>query len=423
MSHHILLLVQLPDKSQRFLPENWHPHFCQCHILQGNAALIEVNVIHPESAPLHVDGSAQRQIVLSAKILGLVVGAILVQPGKIDVLAALPQLLGTVRPLVAGKADDRDGAQCCFFFQKFAAQKFTDFLRVICVKLKLTALFKTHQRIRVLLLQGVILGGSIQRQQCRVFLRLAVIMLQFFVRDADQFGEIQCLQLGFGQLLQTFVLPLVDQHFTQIPLHPIPNQINVDLNGDSLIGGMGVGDVDFGQVREVRFRIVFFLTKLPEQILCTGQGGIRLCADRRRGRVVFLLLVGQVTVGLDHQVDILFHLRPFQGDFLVVGVMVKFQSLPVVIHKTPASVQKIVGVPTNAVLLCQCFGTEFSVRLGLVQCHNALLATCKPRTMLTQFVLNFCLRQNKSGGRFFALRSVDFFDLLGFGGDVRIQKT
>ena len=25
--------------------------------------------------------------------------------------------------------------------------------------------------------------------------------------------------------------------------------------------------------------------------------------------------------GLDHQVDILFHLRPFQGDFLVVGII------------------------------------------------------------------------------------------------------
>jgi len=275
----------------------------------------------------------------------------------------------------------------------------------------------------VLLLQGVILGGSIQRQQCRVFLRLVVVVLQFFIRDADQFGEIQCLQLGFGQLLQTFVLPLVDQHFTQIPLHPIPNQINVDLNGDSLIGGMGVGDVDFGQVREVRFRIVFFLTKLPEQILCTGQGGIRLCADRRRGRVVFLLLVGQVTFGLDHQVDILFHLRPFQGDFLVVGVMVKFKSFSIMIYKTAAAIQKILRMSADAVLFRQCFSAEFAVRLGLVQRHNALLAARKSRTVLTQFVFNFSLRQNKSGGQFFALRSVDFFDLLGFGGDVRIQKT
>ena len=230
----------------------------------------------------------------------------------------------------------------------------------------------------MLLLQGIVLGGGIQRQQCRAFLRLAVIMLQFFVRNADQFRKIQSLQLGFGQIFQTFVLPLVDQHLAQIPLHTVSHQIHINLNGNILIGGMGVGDVDFSEIRKVRLGVVFFLTKLPNQVLCTGQGGIRLCADRRRGRVMFLFLIGQVTVGLDHQVDILFHLRPFQGDFLVVGVMVKFQSLPVVVDEASASVQKIVGVPTNAVLLCQCFGTEFAVRLGLVQRHNALFAACKP---------------------------------------------
>ena len=107
----------------------------------------------------------------------------------------------------------------------------------------------------------------------------------------------------------------------------------------------------------------------------------------------------------------------------MIRVVVKFKSFSIMIYKTAAAIQKIVGVPTDAVLLCQRLGTEFSVRLGLVQCHNALLATCKPRTMLTQFVLDFSLRQNKSGGRFFALRLVDFFNLLGFGGDGRIQKT
>ena len=138
---------------------------------------------------------------------------------------------------------------------------------------------------------------------------------------------------------------------------------------------------------------------------------------------MLLLLVGEVAVGLDHQVDILFHLRPFQGDFLVFGIMIKFQPLPVVVHKTSAAVQKIVGVPTDAVLLCQRLGTEAAVRLDLVQRHNALLAAHKSRTVPPQFVLNFSLRQNKSGGRFFALRLVDHFNLLGFGGDVRIQKT
>ena len=250
-----------------------------------------------------MDGSTQRQIILPAQILGLVVGAVLVQPGKIDVLAALPQLLGTVHPLVAGEAGDRNDAQCCFFFQKFA-----DLPGILTVKLKLSVLLKAHQRIRVLLLQGVVLGGGIQRQQCRVFVRLVVIMLQFLVRNADQFGKIQSLQLGFGQIFQTFVLPLVDQHLAQIPFHPVSHQIHVDLNGNILVGGVGVGNADLGQVGEVWLGIVFFLTKLPDQVFGMGQGSIWLYGDGHRGRVMLLFFVRQVTVGLHHQVDILFNL-------------------------------------------------------------------------------------------------------------------
>jgi hypothetical protein len=195
------------------------------------------------------------------------------------------------------------------------------------------------------------------------------------------------------------------------------------LNGNILIGGVGVGNADFSQIGKVRLGVVLLLTKLPDQVFGTSKLDIRLCADGRRERVMLLFSIRQVAVGLDHQVNILFHLRPFQGNFLVVEVMVKFQSLPVVVHKTPASVQKIVGVPADAVFLCQCLGTEVAVWPGLVQCHNALLAAHKSRTVLSQFVLNFSLRQNKSGGRFFALRSVNMFDLLGFGGDGGIQKT
>ena len=93
------------------------------------------------------------------------------------------------------------------------------------------------------------------------------------------------------------------------------------------------------------------------------------------------------------------------------------------VDESPAAVQKIVGVPTDSVLLCQCLGTESAVWLGLVQCHNTLLATLKPGAVLTQFVFDFSLRQNKSGGRFFALRLVDFFNLLDFGGNVGIKET
>ena len=58
--------------------------------------------------------------------------------------------------------------------------------------------------------------------------------------------------------------------------------------------------------------------------------------------------------------------------------MVKFHSSPVVVHKAPASVQKIVGVPTDAVLFRQCFSAEFAVGLCLVQFDDPLLTACKP---------------------------------------------
>ena len=103
--------------------------------------------------------------------------------------------------------------------------------------------------------------------------------------------------------------------------------------------------------------------------------------------------------------------------------MVKFQSSPVVVDEASTAVQKIVGVPTDAVLFCKRLGTEVTVRLCLVQFDDPLLAILKTGTMLAQFILNLGLRQNKSGGRFFALRSVDMFDLLGFGRNGGIQKT
>ena len=106
---------------------------------------------------------------------------------------------------------------------------------------------------------------------------------------------------------------------------------------------------------------------------------------------MLLFFVRQVTVGLDHQVDILFHLCPFQGDFLVVRIVVEFQPLPVVVDKAAAAVQKIVGVPTDAVFLCQCLGTELFVRLGLVQLNNSLLAILKAGAVFAQFMFDLCL--------------------------------
>ena len=80
-------------------------------------------------------------------------------------------------------------------------------------------------------------------------------------------------------------------------------------------------------------------------------------------------------------------------------------------------------MPTDAVFLCQCPGALLPVWQLLVELKNSLFAASIPGAVAAQFVFNFRPRQNKSGGRFFALRLVYILDLLGFGGDVRIQKT
>lgn len=141
------------------------------------------------------------------------------------------------------------------------------------------------------------------------------------------------------------------------------------------------------------------------------------------GCTPLLFLIGQVSVRLNHQVDIPLNLRPAQCGFLMFRVMVKFQTFAIVIHKSAAAIQIIVGMPADAVLLCKCFGTELSVGLNLIQLSDSLLTVLIAGAMPAQLVFDFRLRQNKSGGRFFVLRSVDHFDLLGFGGDIGVEET
>ena len=107
----------------------------------------------------------------------------------------------------------------------------------------------------------------------------------------------------------------------------------------------------------------------------------------------------------------------------MIRVVVKFKSFSIMIYKTAAAIQKILRMSADAVLFRQCFSAEFAVGLCLVQFDDPLLAILKTGTMLAQFILNFSLRQNKSGGRFFALRLVDFLDLLGFRRDGDIEET
>ena len=107
----------------------------------------------------------------------------------------------------------------------------------------------------------------------------------------------------------------------------------------------------------------------------------------------------------------------------MIRVVVKFKSFSIMIYKTAAAIQKILRMSADAVLFRQCFSAEFAVGLCLVQFDDPLLAILKTGTMLAQFILNFSLRQNKSGGQFFALRLVDFSNLFSFGRDVGIEET
>ena len=109
----------------------------------------------------------------------------------------------------------------------------------------------------------------------------------------------------------------------------------------------------------------------------------------------------------------------------MVGIMLKRQPLAVMVKPTTASVQISVRGTTGAVW-CVFFGESFcpelSVRLHLINLPYPKFAIFKIGTS-PQRIFNLGLRQNKSGGRFFALRLVDGFNLLGFGGNVGIEET
>ena len=109
----------------------------------------------------------------------------------------------------------------------------------------------------------------------------------------------------------------------------------------------------------------------------------------------------------------------------MVGIMFKRQTLAVMVKPTTASVQ-ISVLRTAGAIRCIFFGKsfcpEFSVRLQLINFPYPKFAAFNIGTS-PQRIFNLRLRQNKSGGRFFALRLVDGFNLFGFGGNVGIEET
>ena len=109
----------------------------------------------------------------------------------------------------------------------------------------------------------------------------------------------------------------------------------------------------------------------------------------------------------------------------MVGIMLKRQTLAVMVKPAATSIQIGVRGATGSVwsiFFGKSFCPEFSVRLQLINFPYPKFAAFNIGTS-PQSIFNLRLRQNKSGGRFFALRSVYLFNLLGFGGDVGIEET
>ena len=109
----------------------------------------------------------------------------------------------------------------------------------------------------------------------------------------------------------------------------------------------------------------------------------------------------------------------------MVWIVFKRQTLAIMVEPTTASVQ--IGVRGTAgamrcIFFRKCFCPEFSVRLQLINFPYPKFAAFNIGTS-PQRIFNLRLRQNKSGGRFFALRLVDGFNLFGFGGNSHIEET
>ena len=98
----------------------------------------------------------------------------------------------------------------------------------------------------------------------------------------------------------------------------------------------------------------------------------------------------------------------------IVLVLFRLYSFP--LQRTSLHFSELSSAPASHLVLCDSQGM-------LLSSFSEVQRILKTGTMLAQFILNFSLRQNKSGGRFFALRLVDGFNLFGFGGNVGIEET
>ena len=81
------------------------------HILQTDRLEHEINVFHAKIPAIHLDDAADGEIIFCPQVLCFVVGAILIQPGEVNIIALCPELFGFRRPQSAGKTGHFDLAE------------------------------------------------------------------------------------------------------------------------------------------------------------------------------------------------------------------------------------------------------------------------------------------------------------------------
>ena len=153
-----LLLVEGADKLDRFVPKQRIPRlFGHRHVLQTNFAPFKVHHIHPELPAVNMHRRINGQIVLSAQVFVLNVGAVLLFAIQADIFAFTPELTGIIHPLVGGETRHHDMAALFqWFFQKFAVENPGCLFGIFAQEQVMPIQFKPYQGIGVSFLCSIV---------------------------------------------------------------------------------------------------------------------------------------------------------------------------------------------------------------------------------------------------------------------------
>ena len=193
-----LLLIEGADKLDRFLPKQRIPRlFGHRHILQTDFTAFIIYGIHPELPAVNMHRRINRQIIFSAQIFVLNVGAVLLFAIQADIFSFTPKLSGIVHPLVGGETRRHDMAALFQrFFQKFAVENPGHLFGIFAQEQVMPIQFKAYQGIGVFFFNGVVLVLGLQQhwlQRLRFPFRLLLLHLHFLRIRAMGLKGLPCI--------------------------------------------------------------------------------------------------------------------------------------------------------------------------------------------------------------------------------------